>query len=535
MSLRETLIGQKIFEWEVLGLASRRNYVICKCSCGTVREVNAFDIAKGKSKSCGHNNNRFRDLTGMEFGHWKVLEYSGNRLWKCQCQLCGTIKDVKGENLINGKTKSCGCGTPSSFDDLTGKTFGELHVIKYIGNGKYKCKCSCGKEPEVYGSNLRSGGTRSCGCKFYEHGAYTRIKNGTTNNREDELIKATKDRGSFADYIFNLTKDIGHTPNVTELMHYLKLSQSQVLYKIHTCKLENLVDLSGNKSAFEESIYNYIKTIYKGDIQRNKRELLSGNREKEIDIYLPDKNLGIECNGAYWHSEKYIDKNAHINKTMLALQSGIRLIHIFDFEWEDEIKCNKIKSYLNDTINGCRVIYARNTQARQIDNKEALEFCKLYHLQSGINSQINYGLYLNDELISVMTFDKPRFTNKYEYELLRLCTKSGITVVGGAEKLFKHFITDHKPKSIISYCDISKFTGSIYLRLGFKTNISMLSQPNYVWFGRDVISRYAAQKHKLLDIGLGEYGNTEVEIMHNLGYNRVYDCGNLKLIWECNK
>ena len=41
-------------------------------------------------------------------------------------------------------------------------------------------------------------------------------------------------------------------------------------------------------------------------------------------------------------------------------------------------------------------------------------------------------------------------------------------VVGGAEKLFTHFIRTYNPTTVVSYCDKSKFTGKTYLNLGFK-------------------------------------------------------------------
>ena len=65
-----------------------------------------------------------------------------------------------------------------------------------------------------------------------------------------------------------------------------------------------------------------------------------------------------------------------------------------------------------------------------------------------------------------MTFGKPRYNKNYEYELIRYCSSK--KVVGGAEKLFNYFIKTYNPKSIISYCDWSKFNGNVYSKLGFK-------------------------------------------------------------------
>lgn len=55
------------------------------------------------------------DIVGQKFGRWTVLEYKGcidktyNRhRWLCKCD-CGTIKEVEGNSLKRGSSKSCGC------------------------------------------------------------------------------------------------------------------------------------------------------------------------------------------------------------------------------------------------------------------------------------------------------------------------------------------------------------------------------------------------------------------------------------------
>lgn len=57
-----------------------------------------------------------KDLTGLIFGDWLVLEYSHTikynksqkRYWLCRC-CCGTIKPVQQSNLLSGRSKNCGC------------------------------------------------------------------------------------------------------------------------------------------------------------------------------------------------------------------------------------------------------------------------------------------------------------------------------------------------------------------------------------------------------------------------------------------
>lgn len=86
------------------------------------------------------------------------------------------------------------------------------------------------------------------------------------------------------------------------------------------------------------------------------------------------------------------------------------------------------------------MLYARNLTVRDITNNEAQEFQNKYHLQNGVNSNVNIGLFDNNELVSSISFSTPRFNSEFQYEITRYCTKSGIGIVGGAEKLFKHFI-----------------------------------------------------------------------------------------------
>ena len=53
--------------------------------------------------------------------------------------------------------------------DIRGQKFGKLEVIERAGSDKHKkatwlCRCDCGRETIVNGSDLRSGNTKSCGC-----------------------------------------------------------------------------------------------------------------------------------------------------------------------------------------------------------------------------------------------------------------------------------------------------------------------------------------------------------------------------------
>ena len=99
-------------------------------------------------------------------------------------------------------------------------------------------------------------------------------------------------------------------------------------------------------------------------------------------------------------------------------------------------------------------------------------------------------------------------------------------MLGGASKILKHFRTNYQG-SILSYCDISIFSGNLYKQLGFK--YSHNAKPNYFYFDSmlNVYSRVSFQKHKLKD-KLADFNPslTEWENMLNNDFNRYWDCGN---------
>ena len=87
-----------------------------------------------------------------------------------------------------------------------------------------------------------------------------------------------------------------------------------------------------SSSAPEKEIFNYISSIVgKENSSSNDRSVIS---PKELDIYVPSRNLAIEYCGLYWHSDLVIeDKYYHKNKYDLCYKKGIRLITVFEDEY----------------------------------------------------------------------------------------------------------------------------------------------------------------------------------------------------------
>lgn len=168
-----------------------------------------------------------------------------------------------------------------------------------------------------------------------------------------------------------------------------------------------------------------------------------------------------------------------------------------------------------------------------VDNDLEREFLDYNHLQGYVGSRVCLGLFDEYELVMLMSFGKPRYNTKYEWELLRLCTKHDVAVIGGAEKLFKYFVDNYSPNSIVSYCDLSKFEGKVYSKLGM--NLVRESDPNYRWVKfNEVYSRYQTQKHKLPKLlgNIFDPSLSESDNMIKAGFVKIYDCGNAVYEWR---
>ena len=286
-----------------------------------------------------------------------------------------------------------------------------------------------------------------------------------------------------------------------------------------------IVAISGY-SNMEKEIVEFIKSLGITNIQENIKSIIS---PYELDIFIPEYNLAIEFNGMYWHSVNTKEdeqelKNYHINKTKMCESKGIQLLHIFENEWLDDIKNNIWKSIIRHKLQLSERIYARNCNKKEISKQEAKEFCINNHLQGHTVFSFAEGLFYNNELVMVATYGKPRFNKKYDTELIRLCSKENLCIVGGASKLTKG-------KTFISYGNRRwcSSISNVYDKIATKLDET---SPAYFYIHSrcydKLINRYTMQKHKLKNIlPLFDETKTESENCYANGYRKIFDCGNL--------
>ena len=323
-----------------------------------------------------------------------------------------------------------------------------------------------------------------------------------------------------------------------DMLYFLNLCDKHNIFKISKNNFHSRKKIGKNictkcfpinelSSFAEKEINNFIKT------EINLSPIKIKIEGSEIDVYIPTRGFGIEYNGLYWHSDRYVDKNYHLLKTKKCERNNIKLLQIFEDEWRD--KEDIVKSIIKNKLGVSELkIYARKTIIKEVSPKEAVKFLNENHIQGFVGSNIKLGLYYKDELVSLMTFGKKRVSmgskssEEGEYEMLRFCNKINTSVVGGASKLLRFFEINYKPKSILSFADRRYSDGNLYDKLGF--DFIGETKPNYFYFEKDKNvrrHRFKFRKDALIKEGY-DPNKSEREIMEERGFLRIYDCGQLK-------
>jgi uncharacterized Zn finger protein (UPF0148 family) len=250
---------------------------------------------------------------------------------------------------------------------------------------------------------------------------------------------------------------------------------------------------------------------------------------QELDFYIPSHNLAIEFNGIYWHSElQGKGKDYHLEKTQKCSEKGIKLLHIFENEWNS--KKDIWKNIIKDNLELNERICSSKCNLKQVAKSEEKQFLENNHLQGYVDSQIAFGLYYEDELVTLMSFSKNKGSYDVKWELLRFASKQNVNVIDGASKILKYF-RENFEGGIVVYSDRRYSIDSIYKELGFQ--FSHNSDPKYFYFKSSGILENSQKymEHKLPSLlEKFDHNLTEWENMVNNGYNRIWDCGNS--VWK---
>lgn len=368
-----------------------------------------------------------------------------------------------------------------------------------------------------------------------EHGEFEQIPNNHTTKGNGCLKCAIRDRTSTSDDFIKKAKKIhGDKYNYSKVDYEGRNNKVTIICPAHgefeqtpTHHLygQGCPSCPAMISSGHQKIIDHIES-FGFEIKINDRTQIN---PYELDIYIPDKRVAIEYHGLYWHSydrqETTEEKCRHRNKLERCINNNIRLIQIFENEWID--KRDVVKSILKSKLGISDRIFARRCGIKEINNQEYKDFINKSHLQGYKSSSIKLGLFYEDKLVSIMSFNKHP---KYGWEITRFASKLGYTIVGGASKLFKYFVKNYDPKQVMTYADRRYSDGNLYKKLGFE--LDGVTQPNYFYIKRGIFSRQQFQKHKLKDkLEQFDPNLTESQNMFNNGYRRIWDAGHYRFIY----
>lgn len=317
------------------------------------------------------------------------------------------------------------------------------------------------------------------------------------------------------------------------------LSEDQARKAIESIKLGNLI-VSKDRfvSKYERELQSFLNE--NGIKFEPNRQILIG---REIDLYIPEMNIGIEFDGLKFHTEFFGRKphTYHVEKTNKCNSVGVGLIHIFEDEYVNhrEIVFDKLRHILKLDYNKDRIM-GRKCEIRVILKHTAEEFLNKYHIQGFGRATTHIGAFYHNKLIAVMSF-KNNGPKSKGWELTRYASDTHYRLQGVASKIFKNFVKTNDVETVISFADRRWTLSSdknLYTNLNF--TLDKVCPPDYRYYNERVerfkrFHKMAFNKKKLIK----EYGfpetMTELEMARELGYDRIWDCGLFRYVWKAQK
>lgn len=310
------------------------------------------------------------------------------------------------------------------------------------------------------------------------------------------------------------------------------------------------------RSSAEAELFGIIRALLPGhDIIRNDKTALPGRRE--LDILIPAKGVAIEFNGVYWHSEAAIDDPAyHAEKSQLAAEAGLRLIHIWEDDWAHKRNIvirglahrlgatNRLPFAIPDIDPAlAQTVYARTLHVKTIQGTEARAFWRDNHIQGPVGSPYYVGL--RDEEGRLRALLGVGATNHGSraaaapgvWDIQRYATAGAVP--GGFTRLLAHatrLLEAHGEivRTWTSFSNDDVSDGGMYVAAGF--TVDKKQRPSYSYVGgrtgwrRVHRSRYTRSTFETRSDLVYEPGWTEREAARANGLLRIYDAGKTRWV-----
>lgn len=385
-----------------------------------------------------------------------------------------------------------------------------------LGNNNYRkyCSTSC----SANSISTRDKFSQTCEQRYgHVHFNHTKISNALEYLEDRDWLVQQHHQQKKSLRQISLELDV----DPTTITNYLKKHNIEI------------INASPSVSYAETQLLDFVtKYLNRSQIVTNDRTTIS---PYELDLLILDKGLAIEMCGGYWHSDQKKNKNYHAMKQLLCVQKNIKLLTIYDVEWNT--KQDIVKSMILSRIhtNSLQKVDARKCDIIIPTTQQQRQFYNDNHIQGYVRSTISYALVLNNEIISMISF---LVTNK-NVTLNRFASKIFYNVRGGFSKLFaqgrKAFNSD-----IITYADLRWGVGDVYRKSGFDVEYYIKPTYNYISYKNnsfgEMYHRSLFQK-RFLNKRLKNYDPTLTEFVNcdNNNLYRIWDCGKVKYRYKHEK
>jgi len=322
--------------------------------------------------------------------------------------------------------------------------------------------------------------------------------------------------------------------SISEIANLLNVDNTTITSRIKKYNCEMLV---ANRSSFEASMHSFLSDEAIS-YAANTRSIIS---PLELDFFIPGSKIAIECNGDYWHSDIFKDKNYHFNKWKQCYDQGIQLIQIRESDWNTHSSI--FKSMLQQTLHISKTptVGARRCNIKQINSNDARCFLEKNHLQGFVAGTSHWGGFdQNNTLVGVMTFGWTRGSTKSRrFELKRWATDKNARYSGLFSKTFKHAQHILNFDQVVSFSMNDWFNGNLYERTGFQKK--KIFDPTYYylidgsWRHRSTLTKQRIKINygHLPDIPeMLNSGATEFQLTDHLNILRYWDSGKVEWVWK---
>lgn len=318
-------------------------------------------------------------------------------------------------------------------------------------------------------------------------------------------------------------------PTLYDISKKTGLGEVQVGQYVIQNSLQDLV--SYKKSKFENEIFDYLKSV-KPDltVERNNRAILY---PKEIDLYLPDFNVGIECNPACTHnvnsnsfdlSSSGLPKGYHYDKSLLARKAGVCLVQLFKVDWNSHQSA--VKSLILNALGLKPKVDASELEISKLSTHEAFEFFNQSHVYGFSKSEECLGL--KDDKRNIQFAASFRKHKDGSYEVSRFCSSVDCEVTDGLKALVDKFEEFHN-SNLYAFTDISYHPNVSLAGCGFE--FLGIRNPEYRWVDLNdtqVIRKSGCTKSKLSKM-FDENVEDIKSFLLNKSFVQVFDSG--KNLW----